>query len=356
MSGMVPRTGEETLIDMSTTEDDCMDSMDLQSIVDRNMDIAVRDNGYTELASMSPENAAIDLCTYSQELENFDIDDVAACVSVWRASHKQLEDANPPIDMSMTEEDDIDTERYEATVTVAKPDEAVKSAKQWNLRATQATVGHSHDVTFEGNYGDLMNFMTAYLSMSSADADTYVDRVPDRQQESRQMTKPMNETMDDDMDEGSADDEKSPRGDEHEWLDLPDGKVSREDDDDFASGGGALAPHMSETMDDDDMDEAGPPPPPSTAPPTSTPPPTTTPPTKPSSTPPPSSTPSSTPPTPTPPIKTESTEFDLFMDRIVIDEARVRKVDLPENNPMRRLAKNYQERPMGRTRFVKRGT
>ena len=68
-------------------------------------------------------------------------------------------------------------ERHKATVTVAKPAEAMKQARMWNLRATQATAGESHDVTFEGNYGDLMNFMTEYLSMTSSEADTHVDEV-----------------------------------------------------------------------------------------------------------------------------------------------------------------------------------
>jgi len=293
------------------------DEMGLQSIVDRNMDVAVRDNGYAELVTMSPEDVAIDLCTYSQELEYLDIADVAACVSVWQVSHKQHEHANPPAEYT-----------------------------DW----------------------------------------------PDRQQENVQMTKPMSESMDDDLDEGgTAPDDESrfdytgvahltpggPRGpqevgdpeeDETDGSDEeftgPDGLVDCEtcnttgyinhelcpdcggsgyerdrDENGEPIEPGAGLPGVQ--RENDDLDEAD------AAPTTSTPPPPTNTP---------SSTPSSTPPTPTPPMpKTESTQFDKFMDRAALDEARTRKVDLPENNPMRRLAKNYQERPLGRIRFVKRG-
>lgn len=48
-------------------------------------------------------------------------------------------------------------------------------------------------------------------------------------------------------------------------------------------------------------------------------------------------------------------EFDKYMDRILIGEARQRKVNAPEDNPLRRNALRYQERPLGRTRFVTGG-
>jgi hypothetical protein len=48
----------------------------------------------------------------------------------------------------------------------------------------------------------------------------------------------------------------------------------------------------------------------------------------------------------------ESTDFDKFMDVTLIKENR-RLVDAPEDNPQRRRAKNNQNRPLDRTRFVK---
>ena len=51
----------------------------------------------------------------------------------------------------------------------------------------------------------------------------------------------------------------------------------------------------------------------------------------------------------------EGAGFDKFMDRIVLQERRTQKVDGKENNPARMIAGNYQERPLGRTRYgVKR--
>jgi hypothetical protein len=48
----------------------------------------------------------------------------------------------------------------------------------------------------------------------------------------------------------------------------------------------------------------------------------------------------------------EGTEFDKFMDRIVITERRTKKVDvLEENNPQRQRAMKYQDRPLNKTRF-----
>lgn len=51
----------------------------------------------------------------------------------------------------------------------------------------------------------------------------------------------------------------------------------------------------------------------------------------------------------------ESTEFDKFMDKIVVDERRRQQVDRPETNPQRLIAKRYQDRPMNKTRFTRGG-
>jgi hypothetical protein len=47
----------------------------------------------------------------------------------------------------------------------------------------------------------------------------------------------------------------------------------------------------------------------------------------------------------------ESTEFDKFMDRVILDEGRKRLIDRPEVNPQRQRAARYQDRPMNKTRF-----
>lgn len=47
----------------------------------------------------------------------------------------------------------------------------------------------------------------------------------------------------------------------------------------------------------------------------------------------------------------ESTEFDKFMDRIVVDERKKQVIDREEDNPQRRRASRYQDRPMNKTRF-----
>lgn len=45
----------------------------------------------------------------------------------------------------------------------------------------------------------------------------------------------------------------------------------------------------------------------------------------------------------------EGAGFDKFMDRIVIEENRKKKVDGEENNPQRQIARKYQDRPNNRT-------
>lgn len=51
---------------------------------------------------------------------------------------------------------------------------------------------------------------------------------------------------------------------------------------------------------------------------------------------------------------TESSEFDKFMDNILIKEHKSKKVDATEDTPQRILAKRYRELPQNRTRFNKR--
>ena len=51
----------------------------------------------------------------------------------------------------------------------------------------------------------------------------------------------------------------------------------------------------------------------------------------------------------------EMSEFDKFMDRIVVDEKQRERIDAPENNPQRQRASKYQDRPMNKTRFVRGG-
>lgn len=50
----------------------------------------------------------------------------------------------------------------------------------------------------------------------------------------------------------------------------------------------------------------------------------------------------------------ESFGFDKFMDSTLIKESRACKHDEPTTSPMRVLAARRQERPMGRTRFVRK--
>jgi len=52
---------------------------------------------------------------------------------------------------------------------------------------------------------------------------------------------------------------------------------------------------------------------------------------------------------------TKTNDFDKFMDRIVIDERQKQKVDRKdENNPQRRIAARYQDRPLNKTRWGSR--
>jgi hypothetical protein len=44
----------------------------------------------------------------------------------------------------------------------------------------------------------------------------------------------------------------------------------------------------------------------------------------------------------------ESTNFDRFMDKIIISESKVKKFDMIEDNPQRRRQAARQERPLGR--------
>jgi hypothetical protein len=47
----------------------------------------------------------------------------------------------------------------------------------------------------------------------------------------------------------------------------------------------------------------------------------------------------------------ESTDFDKFMDRTLLDEGKRKMVDKPEDNPQRRRALGHQNRPLDRTRI-----
>jgi len=53
--------------------------------------------------------------------------------------------------------------------------------------------------------------------------------------------------------------------------------------------------------------------------------------------------------------KEPMSEFDKFMDRTLIDEKQRQRVDAHENNPQRRIAAKYQDRPMNKTRFTRGG-
>ena len=46
----------------------------------------------------------------------------------------------------------------------------------------------------------------------------------------------------------------------------------------------------------------------------------------------------------------ECTQFDRFMDVALVKEARSRGVDAEAPSPQRRLARSYQEHPLGRVR------
>lgn len=50
----------------------------------------------------------------------------------------------------------------------------------------------------------------------------------------------------------------------------------------------------------------------------------------------------------------EASEFDKFMDSILIKEHKTKKVDATEDTPQRTLAKRYRELPQNRTRFIKK--
>lgn len=50
----------------------------------------------------------------------------------------------------------------------------------------------------------------------------------------------------------------------------------------------------------------------------------------------------------------ESFSFDKFMTGTLLKEGREKKVDATEVSPQRRIARNYQERPLGRIRMGKR--
>jgi hypothetical protein len=54
------------------------------------------------------------------------------------------------------------------------------------------------------------------------------------------------------------------------------------------------------------------------------------------------------------PIHVECNDFDKFMDRTLIDEGRKVMVSCEENNPQRRLAARYQDRPLNKIRIGKR--
>lgn len=47
----------------------------------------------------------------------------------------------------------------------------------------------------------------------------------------------------------------------------------------------------------------------------------------------------------------EPSDFDKFMDRIVVDEKQRQRIDRPENNPQRQRAARIQDRPMNKTRW-----
>lgn len=51
----------------------------------------------------------------------------------------------------------------------------------------------------------------------------------------------------------------------------------------------------------------------------------------------------------------ESTDFDKFMDNTLLKEHRAKRVDRPEDNPMRRRAALHQDRPNNRIRFTPGG-
>ena len=65
-----------------------MTRQELQVAVDRNLDVAVDENGYRELLHEPAEIVATDLCECSQEFEDMvegtSFEELVACVAVWQ--------------------------------------------------------------------------------------------------------------------------------------------------------------------------------------------------------------------------------------------------------------------------------
>lgn len=60
----------------------------LQDTVNEALDVAIHENGYTELLKQSHEQVAVDLCTNFQPLEEEDVSAVAACVAQYMVIEK----------------------------------------------------------------------------------------------------------------------------------------------------------------------------------------------------------------------------------------------------------------------------
>jgi len=62
--------------------------MDKREVVERNLNVAVDENGYTELLEWEPEQVAIDLCTYCPELDQIDPLELTALVADWQSKRR----------------------------------------------------------------------------------------------------------------------------------------------------------------------------------------------------------------------------------------------------------------------------
>lgn len=64
-----------------------MDNNSLRAKVISSLDVAIYENGYTELLTQEPEQVAIDLCTFACELENDDTHEVEKHVVEYQKTH-----------------------------------------------------------------------------------------------------------------------------------------------------------------------------------------------------------------------------------------------------------------------------
>lgn len=311
------------------------ENMELQALVDRNLDVAVQENGYAELVTKSPEDVAIDLCSYSQEVEDADVDDVVACVSAWQAKQKQRKQTENKQMNETPRREDFDDWMGEIEHLAAMDNIDHHTMSRYVLRQMfrkgMSPAAAISDV-LHGREGDV-----------AEPVDRYADGEPvepgwNQRTEGKQMSnnKRTNEASRSSgvpevrevcpecgsvslvtyMDDAWTCTECGENFTEEELIDA-----ARPYPRDADTEAGWLSD-----------EERGLPPSPSV--------------------------------TGRSYMKgprhegmqmTEATDFDKFMDRTLIDERRAKLVDAPEDNPQRRRAMTHQNRPADRTRFTKAG-